>query len=320
MHDSPEDGPVELRLLQSLVVVAEEGGVSAAAERLRIAQPSLSRQLRLLEKQLGLVLFERVGRRLRVVPAADVIVEAARRALQAADDVSRLARQVADGRIGRVAVATLPGASPVVLVDALAAFRRRHPGVETTLTELTDEEQYRALREGRVDLALARIVTPPADLASRVLLHERLCLVVSTGHRLADAEQVRLADLRGEEVVFFSRSVQPVGYRWLTEQLADAGIAAPIQEATLATIFATVAAGIAVSVLVRSFEDLLSPAGVRFVPLDGPGIDLVLHWRPACASPSPPTSAPNSPAPPPPTTATTPTPEPPPPPRCAEQM
>src|SRR5205823_73605 len=132
---------VELRLLHALVAVADESSVSAAAERLRIAQPSLSRQLRLLERRLGLALFERDGRRLRVAPVAAPVVDAARRAIASADDVVRAAQRAADGRTGRLAITVQPGCSPLLFMNALGAFRRAHPHVETSMVELPDDEQ-----------------------------------------------------------------------------------------------------------------------------------------------------------------------------------
>jgi DNA-binding transcriptional LysR family regulator len=274
------DAGVELRLLAALVAVADEASVSAAAVRLHVAQPSLSRQLRILERRLGLSLFERSGRRLRVTAAGAQVVTAARRALAAADDVVNTAHRAAVGHVGRLAVAVLPGASPVVLVDALAVFHRRHPRVETTVTELTDDEQHRGLREGRIDVALTRIATPPEDLPHRVLMTEPLCLVVPSGHRLVGAGHATIRDMGGEHVVFFDRSVHPVGHRWLSDQLRVAGVSAELQPATLMSIFAMVAAGLAVSVLVRSYGSLLRPAGVRFLPLTGLAIDLIMLWRP----------------------------------------
>jgi DNA-binding transcriptional LysR family regulator len=275
---------VELRLLAALVAVADESSVSAAAVRLHVAQPSLSRQLRTLERRLGLTLFERSGRRLQVTAAGEQVVTAARRALAAADDVVHAAHRAAVGHAGRLRIAVLPGTSPMMLVGGLAAFRRRHPGVETTVTELPDDEQHRGLREGRIDVAFNGMVAPPQDLAHRVLMTEPLCLVVPSGHRLAGADRATIRDLAGERVVFFDRSVQPIGHQWLTEQLRAAGVATELQSATLMNIFATVAAGLAVSVLVRSYSSLLQPAGVRFVPLADVSADLIMLWRPGAES------------------------------------
>jgi DNA-binding transcriptional LysR family regulator len=276
----PPGTAVELRLLSALVTVADEASVSAAAARLRVAQPSLSRQLRLLERRLGLPLFERSGRRLRVTTAAQPVVDAARRALAAADDVVRTAHRAADGRVGRLAIAVLPSCSPVLLVDALAAFRGQHPQVETSIVELTDSEQHRALREGRIDVGLALIEPPPHDLPHQVLLREQVCLVVPSQHRLATAGRARLEDLTGEQLIFFSRADQPVGRRWLTDQLRAAGVPTEPQQATLTNIVATVAAGLAVTVMLQSFESILRPPGVRFIPLDDLAIDLIMAWRP----------------------------------------
>ena len=280
MHTSDAVGAgVELRLLHALVAVAEESSVSAAAVRLGIAQPSLSRQLRLLERRLGLPLFERAGRRLRIAPAAVPVVDAARQAIATADGVVRAARRAADGRTGRLAIAVQPGCSPLLFMNALTAFRSRHPQVETSMVELTDDEQDRGLRGGRLDLALTRLAPPAQDLPHQVLVREPLSLVVPTGHRLARAERARLDDLIGEDVVFYPRAVQPVAHHWLTEQLRAAGLPTGLQEASLTSIFATVAAGLAVSVLVSSYQAVLRPPGVRFVPLDGLAVDLIMTWR-----------------------------------------
>ncbi|MEV6235525.1 LysR family transcriptional regulator [Lentzea sp. NPDC051838] len=278
MHTSPDAG-VELRLLQALIAVADEASVSAAAERLRIAQPSLSRQLRLLEQRLGLPLFERAGRRLQVTRAAEPVVAAARQALDAADDVLRVAQQAAQGQVGRLAIAVLPGCSPVQLVGALARFRRQHPLVAVSITELVDEDQWRALREGAVDVALNLIEPAPGDLHHQVLSAEQVCVVVQEDHPLAGKESVRFADLAGEPLTFFNRSDQPVGYLWLADQLRAAGVRTVVQEATLTNIVATVAAGLAVSVMLQSFQTILQPPGVRFVPLEDCAIDLILTCR-----------------------------------------
>jgi DNA-binding transcriptional LysR family regulator len=277
---------VELRLLSALVAVADESSVSAAAARLRIAQPSLSRQLRLLERQLGLPLFERSGRRLRVTAAAAPVVDAARAALASADDVIRAAQRAAAGSTGRLAIAVQPGCSPLLFMNALAAFRQRHPLVETSMVELTDDEQERRLRDGRLDLALTRLAPPADDLPHAVLVKEPLSLVVSANHRLAGTARASLADVAGEPVTFYPRADQPIAHHWLTRQLRAAGLPATLQEASLPSIFATVAAGLAVSVLVSSYEDVLRPPNVRFIPLDGLAVNLIMTWPSEPESPT----------------------------------
>lgn len=275
MHTS---AALELRLLRALVAVADESSVSAAAVQLRIAQPSLSRQLRLLERTLGLPLFERSGRRLRITPAAEPVVQAARQAIEAADDVARAAQRAATGRTGRLAIAVQPGCSPLLFMDALTAFRRNHPHVETSMVELTDDEQDRGLRNGRLDLALTRIAPPASGMPHELLVKEPLSLVVSAQHRLATATRVKLVDVGDEAVIFYPRSVQPVAHRWLTEQLRAAGLPTTVQEAGLTSILATVAAGQAVSILLSSYEAVLRPPNVRFVPLERLAVDLIMTW------------------------------------------
>jgi hypothetical protein len=108
-------------------------------------------------------------------------------------------------------------------------------------------------------------ITAPDDLPHQVLMKEPLCLVVP---------------LAGERVVFYGRCVQPVAHHWLTQQLRAAGLSTVLQEATLPNILATVAAGLAVSVLVSAYQSILRPPGIRFIPLDGLTVDLIMVWGP----------------------------------------
>lgn len=284
MHTSEPE--IELRLLHALVAVAEEPSVTAAAVRLRIAQPSLSRQLRLLERRLGLPLFERSGRRLRIAPAAVPVVEAARQAIETANDVARVARRAADGHTGRLAIAVQPGCSPLLFMNALTEFRRRYPQVATSMVELTDDEQRRGLRDGSLDLALTRLAPPADNLPHQTLSREPLSAVVPAGHRLATRRRLTLADLAGEPIVFYPEAAQPVARRWLIGQLRAAGLPDDLQEASLTSILATVAAGLAVSILVSSYEAVLRPPGVRFVPLSDLAVDLIMTWPGGPQSPT----------------------------------
>src|SRR5207249_11286593 len=114
------------------------------------------------------------GRRLRVTPTAAPVVDAARQAITSAQDVVRAAQRAADGRTGRLAIAVQPGCSPLLFMNALSAFRKQYPHVETSMVELPDDDQRRALREGRLDLALTRLAPPADDLPHRVLVPEPL--------------------------------------------------------------------------------------------------------------------------------------------------
>ena len=120
-------------------------------------------------------------------------------------------------------------------MDVLAAFHRHHPDVETSITELTDDQLHHGLREGRLDVALVRIAAPN-DLPHQVLMKEPLRLVVPSHHRLVGADRASTGDLAGERVVFYGRSVQPVAHHWLTQQLRAAGLSTVLQEATLSNI------------------------------------------------------------------------------------
>ena len=213
-----------------------------------------------------------------MTPAAEPVVQAARHAIAAADDVARAAQRAASGRTGRLAIAVQPGCSPLLFMDPLTSFRRHHPDVETSMVVLSDDEQHRGLRDGRLDLALTRIAPPADDMPHQLLVQEPLSLVVAAQHRLATATRAQLADIGNEAVIFYPRSVQPVAHRWHTEQLRAVGLPTTLQEAGLISILATVAAGLAVSILLSSYEAALRPPGARFVPLDQLAVDLIMTW------------------------------------------
>src|SRR5271167_2455660 len=166
---------MELRQLEYLVAVAEEASFTRAAGRVHISQSGVSAQVRQLERELGAALVDRSSRAARLTDAGTAALPHARAALdaasalrQAVDEVNGLVR----GRltVGMVTACTVPG-----LFDALAAFRRAHPGVALTLAEDDSAALTRRVRSGTADLALAGLAgAPPRDLGVLPVLTERL--------------------------------------------------------------------------------------------------------------------------------------------------
>src|SRR6478672_9779054 len=136
---------MELRHLRYFVAVAEELHFGRASARVGIAQPPLSQQIKALETELGVRLLERTHRRVALTAAGSVFLEEARRTLAQAEHAAQAARRAGRGEVGRLAIGFVGSATYEVLPLVLREFRRRFPGVELSLQEMTTLEQTRAL-------------------------------------------------------------------------------------------------------------------------------------------------------------------------------
>lgn len=270
----------ELRLVRYFVAVAEELHFGRAAERLHIAQPSLSRAIRDLEQQLGTDLFTRTKRSVRLTDAGWTLWREAPRALTEFERVLDETRRVGRGEVGELRLGFLPSAT-IELVPALVrASRAAFPAVRLQLLELLDEPQLEALRERRLDLGLLRTARPGGDLMFEPLVREHLSVAVAHDHPLAGRKRVRYADLRDQPLILWPRPAAPETFDAVIAACRDAGFSPrAIQEATSAyTIIGLVAAGVGVSVLASSYRGR-SGEDVVFIPITGSETTLQLAWR-----------------------------------------
>jgi DNA-binding transcriptional LysR family regulator len=227
---------MELRHLRYFVGVAEEQHFGRAAERLRVAQPSLSRQIHDLESEMGFLLFDRLPRGVRLSAAGKLFLSDARRILQDVDEAKRRAERIALGKAGtlRIGIATAVSWHGLV-VDSFREFRRRQPDVELELHHLLSVHQIEAILSGRLDAGFAASLTPwHKDLAHWEFVQDRMLLAVPKGHHLTKREGIRLRDLRDMPFVWFPRWVNPVIHDQMMRACARGGLSAPriVQEAT----------------------------------------------------------------------------------------
>jgi DNA-binding transcriptional LysR family regulator len=196
---------MSLRQFEYALAVAEEGSVTAAAERLHVAQPSMSQQIRTLERELGVQLFARTPSGLVPTVAGRAFLREAEVAVSAARRARATARAGADDLVGELVVAAQMGFGTRQLPGALSALRRRFPRVEVTVfEEPSSAELDRLCRRGVLDLALmAKCERSPAD--AHHLGDEEFVVVLGTGHRLLAADRVELRELEGEPWVRFDR-------------------------------------------------------------------------------------------------------------------
>jgi DNA-binding transcriptional LysR family regulator len=201
----------ELRLIRYFVAVAEEGNVTKAAQRLHIAQPSLSAALRQLEAQLGVDLLKRDGRQLALTPAGELLRERGRELLANADAVAAAVRGTAVG--SRLRLGVSPTARYQLAPRLLARCASTSPGVMVYTHEDTTGALVRDVADGRLDAAITFCVAEPAPSSVELVpLHEeRAVLHVAADHPLAQERSVTLARLAGEPVLV-AASADSSGY------------------------------------------------------------------------------------------------------------
>ncbi|MFI5586417.1 LysR family transcriptional regulator [Amycolatopsis sp. NPDC051758] len=210
---------MELRALQYFVTVAEELHFGRAAERLHIAQPAVSRQIARLERELGVRLFDRSPRRVRLTAAGRRVLAAAREALVAVDRVKGAAGLPA----GALRIGTAAGLTSR-LERGIDSLRRAATALDVVLVDLPVAARLDALRQGDLDLALARGVRSAPGLTVLPTWTEPLLAVVSTRHTAADHAVAGLAELAGSVLRIPSRQLDPPLHDAVTTALRDAGV------------------------------------------------------------------------------------------------
>jgi DNA-binding transcriptional LysR family regulator len=279
---------MELRHLRYFIAVAEERSFSRAAERLAIAQPPLSQQIRRLEVDLGFPLFERTPKGVRLTRAGEAFLPAARSVLEAADAARQSAEHAHRGIAGRLSIAYMNSAAYGVLPRLLKGMRDGHPGIQVDVREMTIADQFDALVDGRVD---AGILRPPIDdtrLASIKLVDEPFVVALPCDHPLAKAPAIDPHALGTERLVGYPRG-HPAGFRERVDAtLRNSGITPRVvQEAIhIHTLCGLVAGGVGLAI-VPAGSRAMTIDGVQFVPLAAPGMraEVWLAWLRAAAEP-----------------------------------
>ncbi|WP_128804291.1 MULTISPECIES: LysR family transcriptional regulator [unclassified Streptomyces] len=257
---------MNLRQYEYALAVAEEGSMTAAAERLQVTQPSLSQQIAALEKHLGVRLFTRVPSGVTVTVAgraflaeAEIATTASRRAVTAA--------RAADGELsGELIMAVHMGLGARQLPHVLGQLRKRHPKLQVTLHEEPDlAEMERLFRQNTLDMILVHSIPAGCTLDTHPLGEEAYVAVLPKGHpRLADGAAVRLEDLASEGWIRFRRASLLDDY--LARLLSDAGLRphTVARASQISTAVRLVAQGLGVTVVPASaipegFEELACP-------------------------------------------------------------
>ncbi|TVM17334.1 LysR family transcriptional regulator [Oceanidesulfovibrio indonesiensis] len=270
---------MDIRQLTYFVAVAEEGHFGRAAERVHIAQPPLSQQIKKLEDELGVRLFDRTSRRVALTRAGEVLYERAVDILSRMHAAEEQLRAMAEGRRGRLSVGFVGPAMESRLPEAVRAYREARPDVTLTLKQLSTMQQLELVAEGQLDVGFVRLFDEqPALMERRLFLQEEYVLAVPQAHPLAqDAGPVQLAALAGESWIVFPRESGPKLYDAIMDACRQEGFTPRIVQETLGkqTTAALVAAGMGISLLPRGTT--LSRPGLVTREIEGP-LPLMEIW------------------------------------------
>jgi DNA-binding transcriptional LysR family regulator len=215
---------MELRHLRYFVAIAEERSITRAAERLWIAQPGLSTQIRRLEAELGIKLFERHTRGVDLTNAGELFLERARTALAAAEEARATGSNLEAGLVGSVRVGTASEAPARIVPLLLAALGRDRPDVEVTVFESHGGTLLRDLRDGRLDALIAPSVFRSAELRSLRLGSEPWVVLVGPGHGLATPGPIDASELHGVPIVITGHRDGAAYDRVVAEVLTELGV------------------------------------------------------------------------------------------------
>ena len=271
---------LELRHLRYFVAVAEQLSFTRAAQELHIAQQSLSQQITVLERAIGVRLLDRDTRGTRLTETGRLFLPEARAVLARADTAVATARRAATGEIGTLSLAFLVSTANYMLPPVVRAFRRRFPDVDLTTDDTDIATLVSGLRDGRYDAAFTR---PPLvdDLTTVALVTEPVCAVLPAGHALAGRAELHLSELADEPWVLTPRSSWAPWHRKYDHDYGDAGFEPDVvQRASgVANLLGLVAAGVGITRLAQSAHSIRR-TGVVFVPLVGDRADTVMAWHP----------------------------------------
>ncbi|AYR25657.1 LysR family transcriptional regulator [Herbaspirillum rubrisubalbicans] len=275
---------IDLRLLRYFIAVAEEGHLTKAAERIGIQQPPLSQQIRLLERELGVTLFNRLPRGMELTDSGTALLTDARALLAQLDTTVASVRRIAQGKMGRIAVGFTESASLHPFVHSvIRAFRADAPDVVMTVEESNTNELIEALRAKRLDLAFVRSpVGDASGLTIETMLVEEMVAALPIDHPLAEhgkRKSIALHALAEQAFIMTRRPNGPGLYDTIIAACHAAGFSPQVtQEArkNLSTL-SLVAAGVGVAVIPASMTRV-NAEGVVYLKLTGaPELKAPLH-------------------------------------------
>jgi DNA-binding transcriptional LysR family regulator len=276
---------MELRHLRYFVAVGEELHFRRAAERLHVAQPAVSEQVRKLEQELGVRLFDRTQRSVALTAAGTAMLEEARRVLRHAEVAQQAARCAGERATMRLRIGYLADSLPASVPRALRHVVASSPTVDVDLETGPALRLIEELRAHRLDAVVVALPAPTSGLRITPLGEQRAIAVLPAAHRHAQSASVAFERLAPERVVVLPRDANPAFHNAVVAMCRTAGLAPTLVETTEPRIehaLLSVATGAGMALVPESAAERYAAPGVRFVPLEGaePAFQTAVLTRP----------------------------------------
>lgn len=279
---------MELRHLSYFQAVAEELNYRKAAERLFISQPGLSRQIKQLEEELGVQLFERDKKHVELTAAGAYLKGEVDFVLNHLDTTKQQLSEIAAGQEGELRIGFLGSASNQVLPDLLRKLNANFPKITTSLEELSNQTQVEMIQKDKLDLGFVRLASVPEDLELKSIYRDTFSLVVPASHPIQSKDFKSVGQFAGESFILFSSDYSNYYYEQILGICRDAGFMPKIKHKSVhaLTIFRLVENGLGVAIVPSSLKEGYD-LNVRFMEI--PGIsqftELSVIWKPENRNP-----------------------------------
>jgi len=274
---------MEIRQLRYVVAVDEERHFGRAAERMHVAQQSVSEQIRRLERELGAPIFVRTSRRVALTSVGEAFLPAARRALRAIDQAADIARQAARGTSGQLRVGYAGELGHRLMRHTVPRLRQLNPPIQVHPEPKTTPQQMVALAEQRLDLAFGWTPELSDGFTALLITRDPLVLAIAEDHPLAALQPVPPGKLSGWPLIIAPQAVNPRLYEITMSQLISAGAVPAIHQEIegLDRMLPLVLAGTAIAVTCATTAAANRAAGVKYLSFTEPApyVDHMLVWR-----------------------------------------
>ncbi|TXI89164.1 MULTISPECIES: LysR substrate-binding domain-containing protein [unclassified Cupriavidus] len=279
---------MEIRDLRMFLALAEELHFGRAAARLRISQPPLTKHIQQLEERLGVMLFDRNKRSVRLTPAGAALVQEARRILNQAEVAMQVVQRAEQGETGTLRVGFVAAVIYIGIEKLLARLDRALAGVETVWEEMGSSEQVDALRRDRIDLGFAQVPMGVGEMAAHLVAKIPLVAALPASHPLADKARIDLAALAAEPFIVIPRESAPGYFDLTVSTCLQAGFSPNLRHYArhLLSVISLVALGRGIALVPRTLGRAAVP-GVVLKPLSGApaNAQYSVIWHPDNPSP-----------------------------------
>jgi len=279
---------IELRHLRYFLAVAEELHFRKAAEKLFISQPGLSRQVKLLEEELGVVLFERHTRKVVLTKVGAYLKEEFTLQLKTLSHTLDTAKLLQDGKKGALKIGYVGSAMQDVIPNLLLSFEKNHPNILFNLKEIDNQKQINGLLDYSLDIGFVRLERVPRALEIKTILKESFCLVLPQDHSINELNFSNLGQFKEESFILFDAKYSASYYEKVMQIFDDCGFTPLISHNTIhsSSIFKLVENKFGISIVPKSLAQKRGHH-IKFIELDmiSQKTTLSVIWNPKNSNP-----------------------------------